>query len=31
MSIQPGEISGSRTALDTLVWLIQDAFEGDPD
>ena len=21
----------SRTAIDTLVWLIQDAFEGDPD
>ncbi len=31
MSIQPGEISSSRIAIDTLAWLIHDAFEGDPD
>src|SRR4026208_2346383 len=31
MSIQPSEISSSRTAIDTLAWLIHDAFEGDPD
>ena len=31
MSIQPDEISNSRTAVDTLAWLIHDAFEGDPD
>jgi uncharacterized damage-inducible protein DinB len=23
--------TGARTAIDTLVWLIEDAFEGDPD
>jgi hypothetical protein len=31
MSAQPNELSGSRTALDTLCWLIHEAFEGDPD
>src|SRR5688500_20383492 len=31
MTIQPCGVVSSRTALDTLVWLIHDAFEGDPD
>lgn len=26
---QPGENANSRTAIDTLVWLIEDAFQGD--
>jgi uncharacterized damage-inducible protein DinB len=31
MSIGPSVISSSRTAIDTLAWLIHDAFEGDPE
>ena len=31
MTIQPSGIISSRTAIDTLAWLIHDAFEGDPD
>jgi uncharacterized damage-inducible protein DinB len=28
---EPIRLTGSRIAIDTLVWLIGDAFEGDPD
>ena len=31
MTHQPSGIVSSRTAIDTLAWLIHDAFEGDPD
>ena len=31
MTHHPDGIAGSRTTIDTLVWLIHDAFEGDPD
>ena len=31
MTQQPDGIVGSRAAIDTLAWLIHDAFEGDPD
>jgi len=31
MNFQSGEISSSRTSIDTLAWLLHDAFEGDPD
>jgi hypothetical protein len=29
--LKGNQLTHSRTALDTLVWLIQDAFDGDPD